>query len=105
MSEENFHVWAIVEIFGHERLAGEVSEARIGGCAFVRVDVPAIGTQPAFTRLYGEKAIYSITPVEESLARRAAEGMQVRPVNVYLLPSPQQNQEQDDGIDDEDNPF
>lgn len=88
MEQESFHTWAIVEIFGHERLAGEVSEARIGGCAFVRVDVPTIGDQLAFTRFYGEKAIYSITPVSEEIARGAAESMRVRPINVYLLPSP-----------------
>jgi len=102
MTDESFRAWAIVEIFGHERLAGEVSEARIGGCAFVRVDVPAVGEQQAFTRFYGDKAIYSITPVDEALARRAAESMQVRPVNVYLLPSPQTPPDDDE---DQGNPF
>ena len=32
--------WAIVEIFGHQRIAGFLSEQTIGGQSFVRVDVP-----------------------------------------------------------------
>lgn len=83
-----FRTWALVEIFGHERIAGEVSEQVIAGEGFVRVDVPAIDGQAAFTRLYGGKAIYSITPVSEEIARRAAASMQTRAVNVYLLPTP-----------------
>jgi hypothetical protein len=34
--------WAIVEIFGHQRIAGRLTEQTIGGCSFVRVDVPAL---------------------------------------------------------------
>lgn len=85
---EPFHTWAIVDIFGHERIAGELSEQTIGGGSFIRVDVPAVGDQQAFTRFYGDKAIYSIQPVSEDIARRATAGMRVRPVNVYLLPDP-----------------
>jgi len=85
-ASEPFHTWAIVEIFGHERIAGELSEQTIGGGSFIRGDVPAVGDQQAFTRFYGDKAIYSIQPVSEDIARRAAAGMRVRPVNVYLLP-------------------
>jgi hypothetical protein len=40
MSEERkqFSEWAIIELFGHQRIAGRVSEQTIGGCAFVRDD-------------------------------------------------------------------
>lgn len=34
--------WAVVEIFGHQRYAGQVSEQPIAGDKLVRVDVPAI---------------------------------------------------------------
>ncbi|MCC6192080.1 MAG: hypothetical protein IT318_23875 [Anaerolineales bacterium] len=84
---EPFRSWAIVEIFGHERLAGEVSEQTIAGAGFIRVDVPAVDGAPAFTRFYGDKAIYSITPVDEQTARRAALAMRARPVTVYLAPA------------------
>jgi hypothetical protein len=98
-----FRAWAIVEIFGHERIAGEVSEQIVAGHGFVRVDVPALDGQAAFTRLYGQAAIYSITPVSEDIARRAAAGMRVRPVNVYLaaLPAPVESDSRDDVENDE----
>jgi hypothetical protein len=92
--------WAVVEIFGHESLAGQVSEGKIGSVCLVRVDVPAAGDQPAFTKFYGEKAIYSITPVSEELARQAVERMRVRPINVYLLVQPP-TEPNDDGDSDE----
>jgi hypothetical protein len=76
--------WAIVEIFGHSRYAGTVSEHQIGGCSFVRVDVPEIDGQPAFTKLFGNAAIYSITPVSEQIARLVAKQFQSRPLTVYV---------------------
>jgi hypothetical protein len=87
--EQRFEQWCIVELFGHQKLAGVVSEAQIGGCSFIRVDVPEMHGQPAFTRFYGEKAIYSITPVSEEVARAAMDYLRVRPVATYMLPSPE----------------
>ena len=87
-TNQTFDQWCIVEIFGHERIAGRVTEQIIGGCSFVRVDVPEIEGQPGFTRLYGEKAIYSITPAAEDIVRRAAVAMRVVPVHVYQLAAP-----------------
>lgn len=43
---EKFEQWAIVDLFGHTRIAGKVSEQVIGGCSFVRVDVPERGDGP-----------------------------------------------------------
>ena len=82
--------WCIVELFGHARIAGHVTEEEIAGCGFIRVDVPTLparGNMPeqqGFTRLFGPSAIYSITPVDEVIATRAAESMRVEPVNVYM---------------------
>lgn len=74
MSEKisKFEEWAVVELFGHSRIAGKVSEATIGGCAFVRVDVPATETRPAYTKFFGNGAIYAMTPCDEEVARLAA---------------------------------
>lgn len=101
-TKDTFDQWCILEIFGHERIAGRVTEQRIGGSSFVRVDVPGLNGADGFTRLYGEKAIYSITPVSEDIARRAAAKMQVEPVNVYQLAAPANN---DDDDDEGDNSF
>ncbi|HUX16647.1 MAG TPA: hypothetical protein VMW52_09260, partial [Phycisphaerae bacterium] len=59
---EGFCEWCIVELFGHQRMAGLVSEATIGGCAFVRVDVPAAEGAAAYTRFLGQGAVYAMTP-------------------------------------------
>jgi hypothetical protein len=77
--------WAIVELFGHQRIAGHVTEASIGGCQFVRVDIPASGEKPAFTRLLGHGAIYAVNIVSEAVARAAASSLRVEPVSVYDL--------------------
>ena len=64
--------WCVVDLFGHTRLAGQVSEQEIAGHGFVRVDVPKVGDLPAFTRFLGHGAIYSITPCDENTARAVA---------------------------------
>ena len=39
---ETFEEWAVLELMGHRRLAGKVTEATIGGGAFLRIDIPLI---------------------------------------------------------------
>ncbi len=75
--QEGFAGWAIVELFGHKRLAGHVSSQVVAGGSLVRVDVPETQadrtpTTPAYSKLVGLAAIYAITPVTEEVARRAA---------------------------------
>ena len=85
MSESPTDFWAIVELFGHQRMAGRLTEATIGGCQFVRVDVPETGERPAYTRLLGQGAIYAINVTSEEVARAAAHSLRVEPVSVYDL--------------------
>ncbi len=82
--QEKFDCWAVVEVMGHSRYAGRVTEQAIGGCNFVRVDVPEVDGRPAFTKLLGQASIFGITPVTEDIARRLA--AQLAPVSVYDLP-------------------
>jgi hypothetical protein len=83
--------WAIVELFGHTRIAGRISEYTLGGCSFVRIDVPELSPGedkpplPGFTRLYSQGAIYSVTFVDETTARTAAAQMQVQPVDTWTI--------------------
>jgi hypothetical protein len=101
MNENNtFAAWAIVELFGHSQIAGRVTEEAIGGASFIRVDVPEVNGQAAFTKFYGGGAIYSITPVSEEVVRIAVERMRVRPVSTFYLPSPAPIVNKDD-FDDE----
>jgi hypothetical protein len=87
---EKFTGWAVVEMLGHKKLAGFVSEQVIAGSALVRVDVPetlqqksvpgyggtVVESKPAYTKLIGVGSIYCITPTDESTARRAAAALE-----------------------------
>lgn len=82
---ENGSVWAIVEIMGHQMVAGQVSKSTMFGPPLMRVDVPETSAQPAFTQFFGtDGPIYRITVVSEQVARLTAEQIKVNPVNVYV---------------------
>ncbi len=83
---EKFDHWAIVEIMGHQRIAGRVSEETIAGASYLRVDVPQVEDLKAFTKYFGTSAIYAITPVSEEIARAMVLRFQERPVQEYELP-------------------
>jgi hypothetical protein len=82
---EAFEAWAIVELFGHQKIAGKLTEQTIGGCHFIRVDVPEFADSPKFTKLYTQGAIYAVTFVSEQIARAAAQSYRVAPASVYEL--------------------
>lgn len=82
---KQFEEYAIVELFGHQKIAGKVSEQQVGGCSFVRVDVPATKRRPAFTRLFGSGAIYSITITDERSATIAAEIYAPEPMDKWTV--------------------
>ena len=84
----DFKQFAIVELFGHQMIAGEVTEQVIGGQGFVRVDVPGTDGQEGFTKFYGAGAIYAITPTDEKTMRSAVEGLNKKPVEVWKLRLP-----------------
>ena len=87
MADNTFDTWALVELMGHSRIAGRVTDATIGGATFIRVDVPETsGGQPSHTRYFSPAAIYGISPVTEEIARGLAEELDNRPFNVYELP-------------------
>ena len=82
MSEQikpDFRQWAVVELMGHQRIAGWVTEETIGGCSFIRVDVPkadAPADSPLtpentmFTRHLGSPAIYALNPTTQAEVMR-----------------------------------
>lgn len=83
---EKFDHWAILEILGHQRYSGRVTEQTVGGAAFVRIDVPESDGCPAFTKLFGAGSIYSITPVSEEIGRALAKELRKAPLSIYELP-------------------
>jgi hypothetical protein len=82
---ERFEIWAVVELFGHQQIAGLVTEQKIGGQSFIRVDVPEIEDRSGFTKFYGPGAIYAITPTTEELARTAVDRLRVRPIEPWMI--------------------
>lgn len=100
--DNTFDNFCIVELFGHQKIAGRVTEQVIAGQGYIRVDVPATKRHPEFTRMFGSGAIYSITPVSAEIAQAAAEQIWAEPVSVYIAPSHQLETEDDDLRSDED---
>ncbi|MBJ6145723.1 hypothetical protein [Hymenobacter sp. BT559] len=68
--------WAILEIMGHERLAGRLTETTIAGVPMLRVEVPATEKLPGFTRLLSGASIFSLTPVPQDVATLVAGQLQ-----------------------------
>lgn len=72
-------MWAVVEIMGHKRIAGKVSEEVKFGVPMMRVDVPETKTHKSFVRYFGGGSIHSFTPMDEDSVRRAAEWLDESP--------------------------
>lgn len=85
MANESFDQWAIVDVMGHQRYVGRVTEEVIAGQGFVRVDIPATDKLQAWTKLIGTASIYAITPVSEEIARAMANNRQTEPIAAYEL--------------------
>ncbi len=86
--QEKFEAWGLLELFGHQRLAGRLTEQTIGGVHFVRIDVPASGDVQEYTRFFTQGAIYGMTITTEEVARKLADGMRARPISAWDLPRP-----------------
>lgn len=83
--QERFESFAIIELFGHQQIAGKVTEAQIGGCSFIRVDVPEMDGSEPYTKFFGNGAIYSMTPVTETVARAWLQRHRQEAINVWGL--------------------
>lgn len=95
--------WAILELMGHRRLAGYVTEQDIAGQGFLRLDVfEGDGDQPAVTQFYSPSAVYCITPTTQEIARAATRAP--APVSRWELAAPEREDEPDDA-ELADNPF
>jgi hypothetical protein len=86
-TKTTFEGWAIVELFGHNQIAGYVTDAPQFGTSMMRVDVPEVGINPGYTKFFGGGAIYAVTPTTEEVARVAAHQLDVRPVSVWTVPN------------------
>ena len=106
--QEKFDCWALMELFGHTRFAGRVVEQQIGGSSFIRLDVPEVvvvsskgtDTYPPFTKFFGPGAIYSITPVEESVARKLVASLRAEAIQTWNFPNLRQLSDGEPDVED-----
>lgn len=104
---EKFDEWAVVEIMGHKRFAGKVTEQAVGGASFVRIDVPEMTLPtgdllPAFTKLFGAASIYCISPCTEETARLFAASIRAEGFSRYEVPKLETRRS---FVDDDETPF
>jgi len=107
-----FEQWALLEIMGHQRYAGLLTEQTIGGASFLRIDIPEVDGKQAFTKYFGASSVYSITPMEKDAVLILAGKLRQEPIKPWELPREFQKgitfneaNERDDGdieLDDED---
>lgn len=87
--------WACVEVFGHRRHYGRVTEVEKFGTKMMRVDVPGAEPESFETFFYGGGSIFSLTPMTEAAARAYAERDRPKPYTPRsALPPP----EMDSGV-------
>ena len=72
-SEQKLEGFAIVEVVGHGKFAGRISEHKLGTLVMIRIDVPAVNGFSEFTKFIAPAALFGITPVDEQTARTAAD--------------------------------
>ena len=124
--------WAIVELMGHVRMAGRLTEEEHFGAKLGRLDIPqqpdpgcpqCLGkgltgepgallacTSPSCsgvrTQFFGGSSVYRVTPCTEEVARLIASKSNVEPVRVWelpRLPAPRSTHPEGERWDDEDN--
>jgi hypothetical protein len=103
--KEAMREWVILELMGHRRLAGLLTEVEIAGEGMLRLDVPS---DPPATQFYSPKAVYCITPTTEALARAFSVREKAAPVSRWELPQIEAGprtidaDREDDGEEEED---
>ena len=116
-------MWAIVELMGHRRLAGFVTERDIAGASFLRLDIvgkdtkvdeddgPDVALHGGFeggvTQFYSPQAVYCITPTTQDIAVALGRRSAPAPVSRYELEpaKPRDIDWDDDNDNDEPHPF
>jgi len=99
-TEEQNEEWAIVELMGHRRLAGRVSEVKRFGVELLRLDVPK--ADGFTTQFYNGAALYCVTPTTQDIARAVAAGSQPAPVSRFELPPARTAVNPEDGESEDD---
>ncbi len=81
---DSFGTWAILELMGHVKIAGFITEEQLFGGVIGRIDIPCQDGS-SFTQFFGGHTVYRLTPVSEQVARAFAIRNTPRPVHIYEL--------------------
>jgi hypothetical protein len=83
--DKPLETWAIVELMGHIKRAGRLSEEEKFGSKMGRLDMPddACGF---VTMYFGGGSVYKITLVTEAVARAVSKQTPVAPVSAWDFP-------------------
>lgn len=71
-SDRTFESWVVVEVMGHQMLAGHATQQVIAGTPLLRIDVPEVEGWPGHTKYIGGGAIFRLHVVSEEHARATA---------------------------------
>lgn len=93
---EAFAEWVILELLGHRRLAGFLTEQEIAGKGFLRIEIPS---EPPVTQLYGPASVYCITPTTEKIATAVARLGRPAPVQRWELPAQERLSPEDEAME------
>lgn len=96
-TEGVFEGWAILELMGHRKLGGYLTEQTIAGAAFVRIDVVNMEGIAIATQFYSGSAIYCITPTTQDVATAFGSNHKPEPVTRWELPTAKINPQNDYG--------
>src|SRR5690606_22469137 len=93
MEADKQSMWGILELMGHVRLAGRITEEERFGGKMGRIDIPS--GEGFVTQFFNASSIYRLTPTTEEIARGIAKSSQPEPVSQWdlrqakLLPEPE----------------
>lgn len=76
---DTFDEWVILELMGHRRLAGRLTEQEIAGKGLLRLQMDDA------TQFYSPAAVYCITPTSEETARAVMAANRPEPVQRWEL--------------------
>src|SRR5262245_46890507 len=77
--------WAVLELMGHVRTAGRVTEEERFGAKLGRIDVPT-DAEKFVTMFFSGSSIYRLTPCDEGTARAVALCSAPQPIHSYEMP-------------------
>jgi len=88
--EEGLKSWALVELFGHQRIVGWVTVDPPDFPGMIRVDVPDLMKdgkveRAGFTRYFGRGALYGVSPITEQSVRELLPRVSGKPAQAVSL--------------------